>query len=202
MRRILTCPSRVGLLIAGCIGGALVLVAIPMLERRWATRETLADQASPTRAVLSRAAAQVAWVAAQAAWERQDPAEMQHWLTRALAWEPRRPERWIAAARMIAFDLPGWPGAKAASRHLAAGPGGLAATTMDYAALAETMLDAGRAANGDLAVFWIERGRIRWLVRGDHGGARVAFRRAAASIGAGTDALQWERVLDQALPPP
>lgn len=174
---------------AAGLWAALGLIAIGSgLERRAGTGEGARGDGSLG---LRSAAADFAWIGAQAAWERQDPVATTAAIRRAVTWDPDRRLFWINGARMIAYDLAAWRIARAGGAGSV--PVGTEQRWRDEQALqALAHLAAARVRFPDDAGLLIEQGNIELWARGNLARAADAFGLAASLSGAPAYALRLE----------
>lgn len=118
-------------------------------------------------------AADVAWLQANGAWERRDPARTIAMLRLTVALDPAPLYFWLNGARMLAYDLPEWQiGADNDDRER------VERARRKAAEQAIEFLERGKTRHPMSAAFWIERGNIELNALHDLPAAAESYRRA------------------------
>ena len=123
-------------------------------------------------------AADVLWLRAYVAWERQDREALQELVRAVSAIDPRPLPFWLNSARMMAYDVPQWRLAEAAAGGYL--PAAVRQRIVDQQVQAALRhLAQGRRFHPHAAALWVEEGQIQLNVRGDLAAAAAAYREAA-----------------------
>ena len=127
---------------------------------------------------LRTVAADLAWVRANAEWERRDAARTRTWLNLVVALDPRPIYFWVNGARMMAYDFSAWRIAGEGGRERA-GAARVAAIEAQEARRAIGFLEQAMAIYPDSAALWIERANIELNGLHDLAAAAESYRRAS-----------------------
>lgn len=173
---------------------AAALIAAPGVGARVARSAELDTRREGIGLGVRAVAADFAWIAAHAAWERRDAVAMMAGIRRATTLDPDRLYFWINGARMMAYDVPAWRMEEAGGVDSI--PDGVRQRLAgEHAIMALAHLQAALARHPDRAELWIEIGNLRLLGRGDLVGAAEAYGRAARTSQPPAYALRVEIVL-------
>lgn len=179
-----TVNSKIFATLLWAVGAALIRLGSeqPASERPSGVEQTQ-SAAVPGRALallggMRAAVADVCWLRAHCAWERQDAAATKTWLEATVAADERPAYFWLNGARMLAYDLPKWqrdPNAPLAAQRQ---------NEEGHAREALAFLERGLRWHGPDAAFYLEMADLLGRRCGDWPAAARYYRMAAETPGA------------------